>query len=85
MVWERKSTKEERRKDRAAVGNLMDLLLSPRRAVRNRKAADIFVHWARQAGYPLNHKNTVLVAALCERKASADTANDDCSAELMTL
>jgi hypothetical protein len=61
MVWVRKSTKEERRKDRAAIGNLMDLLLTPRRALRNKKAANIFLQWAKRAGFPLNNKNTVLV------------------------
>jgi integrase len=66
MVWVRKSTKEERRKDRAAIGNLMDLLLTPRRALRNKKAANIFVKWAKRAGFPLNNKNAVLVSALCE-------------------
>lgn len=66
MVWVRKSTKEERKSDRAAIGNLMELLLTPRRALRNKKAANIFVQWAKRAGFPLNNKNTVLVSALCE-------------------
>jgi len=47
----RKNTKQERKRDRLEVGDLMDLLLSKRRAVRNRKAATLFRDWALQNNY----------------------------------
>ena len=47
----RKTTKQERKRDRQEAGDLMDLLLSKRRATRNRKAAIFFLAWAQRNKY----------------------------------
>ena len=44
----------------------MSLLLSSRRAARNRRAATLFVNWARHQGYSFDNSNAVLLTALVE-------------------
>jgi hypothetical protein len=60
----RKTTKQERKRDRQEAGDLMDLLLTKQRAARNRKAATLFLAWARRNKYPLNSCSRTLTTAV---------------------
>ena len=60
----RKSTKQERKQDRQAAGDLMDLLLSKPRARRNRRAATLFLRWALKNKYPRNACSRMLTTAV---------------------
>ena len=44
----------------------MELLLSPRRALRNRKAATLFMQWSTKNGYRRTRSNARLVQAIVE-------------------
>ena len=60
----RKNTKQARKQDRQLAGDLMDLLLSKRRAIRNRKAATLFRDWARRNKYANNFCTRQLTTAV---------------------
>ena len=66
MVWVRKDSKPARKRDRQAAGTLMDLLLSPQRARRNKRAATAFLAWATKKRIALCASNAVLIQALSE-------------------
>ena len=65
-VFVRKTTKAARRRDQQCAGDLMELLLSPRRALRNRKAATLFMQWSTKNGHRRTRSIAWLVQAIVE-------------------
>ena len=64
MVIVRQPTKAARKAAREPLGDLMSLLLTPARARRNRKAAQLFLDWAVQARFEIDGSEKNLQAAL---------------------
>ena len=81
----RKKTGEGRAAARQSIGDLLDLSLTKARVVRNRKAANSFLLWARRKRYQLTFCNQTLVQAIIEymREAWQDGESKEMVSDLL--